>query len=91
MARTQDHNSATSQFFINVGDHPDLDYPGRDGSGYAVFGKVIAGQEVVDKIKGRARRRHPRPAERAGRAGRDSVGNHRETRQVCKIAFHVYE
>ena len=52
MARTNDHDSATSQFFINVGDHPDLDYPGRDGSGYAVFGRVIEGQEVVDKIKG---------------------------------------
>ena len=51
MARTQDHNSATSQFFINVGDNAALDYPGRDGSGYAVFGKVISGQEVVDKIK----------------------------------------
>ena len=52
MARTNVHDSATSQFFINVGDHPNLDYPGRDGSGYAVFGKVISGQEVVDKIKG---------------------------------------
>jgi len=52
MARTNDHDSATSQFFINVGDHPDLDYPGRDGSGYAVFGHVIEGQDVVDKIKG---------------------------------------
>jgi len=52
MARTNVHDSATSQFFINVGDHPDLDYPGRDGSGYAVFGKVISGQDVVDKIKG---------------------------------------
>jgi peptidyl-prolyl cis-trans isomerase A (cyclophilin A)/peptidyl-prolyl cis-trans isomerase B (cyclophilin B) len=51
MARTQDHNSATSQFFINVGDNAALDYPGRDGSGYAVFGKVISGQDVVDKIK----------------------------------------
>jgi peptidyl-prolyl cis-trans isomerase A (cyclophilin A) len=52
MARTQDHDSATSQFFINVADHPELDYPGRDGSGYTVFGKVVSGQEVVDKIKG---------------------------------------
>jgi peptidyl-prolyl cis-trans isomerase A (cyclophilin A) len=52
MARTNVHDSATSQFFINVGDHPNLDYPGRDGSGYAVFGRVIAGQDVVDKIKG---------------------------------------
>ena len=51
MARTQDHNSATSQFFINVGDNAALDFPGRDGSGYAVFGKVISGQDVVDKIK----------------------------------------
>jgi peptidyl-prolyl cis-trans isomerase A (cyclophilin A) len=52
MARTNVHDSATSQFFINVGDHPALDYPGRDGSGYTVFGKVISGQDVVDKIKG---------------------------------------
>jgi peptidyl-prolyl cis-trans isomerase A (cyclophilin A) len=51
MARTQDHNSATSQFFINVRDNAALDFPGRDGSGYAVFGKVVSGQEVVDKIK----------------------------------------
>ncbi|HEX8609899.1 MAG TPA: peptidylprolyl isomerase [Telluria sp.] len=52
MARTQDPNSATSQFFINVAENPNLDYPGRDGFGYTVFGKVISGQEVVDKIKG---------------------------------------
>ena len=52
MARTNVHDSATSQFFINVGENAALDYPGRDGSGYAVFGKVIAGQDVVDKIKG---------------------------------------
>ena len=52
MARTADPDSATSQFFINVADNEPLDYPGRDGFGYTVFGKVIAGQEVVDKIKG---------------------------------------
>jgi peptidyl-prolyl cis-trans isomerase A (cyclophilin A) len=52
MARTQDPNSATAQFFINVADNSRLDYPGRDGAGYAVFGKVIKGQQVVDKIKG---------------------------------------
>jgi peptidyl-prolyl cis-trans isomerase A (cyclophilin A) len=51
MARTQDPNSATSQFFINVAENTNLDYPGRDGFGYTVFGKVIAGQDVVDKIK----------------------------------------
>jgi peptidyl-prolyl cis-trans isomerase A (cyclophilin A) len=52
MARTANPDSATSQFFINVADNTGLDYPGRDGFGYTVFGKVIAGQEVVDKIKG---------------------------------------
>ncbi|MES2129951.1 MAG: peptidylprolyl isomerase [Pseudomonadota bacterium] len=52
MARTPNPDSATSQFFINVADNAMLDYPGRDGFGYAVFGKVISGQEVVDKIKG---------------------------------------
>ena len=52
MARGDRPNSATSQFFINVVDNPGLDYPGSDGNGYAVFGKVIKGQDVVDKIKG---------------------------------------
>jgi cyclophilin family peptidyl-prolyl cis-trans isomerase len=51
MARTSDPNSATAQFFINVKDNAMLDYPGRDGWGYAVFGKVIKGMEVVDQIK----------------------------------------
>jgi peptidyl-prolyl cis-trans isomerase A (cyclophilin A) len=51
MARTADPNSATAQFFINVVDNPGLDYPKPDGHGYAVFGEVIAGMEVVDKIK----------------------------------------
>ena len=50
MARTNDPNSATSQFFINVVDNQRLDKSeGRDG--YAVFGKVIEGMDVVDKIK----------------------------------------
>lgn len=43
-------DSATSQFFINVADNGVLDQP-RDGAGYAVFGKVVAGKDVVDKIK----------------------------------------
>ena len=51
MARTGDPDSATAQFFINVNDNAMLDYPGRDGFGYAVFGKVIKGMDVVDKIK----------------------------------------
>jgi cyclophilin family peptidyl-prolyl cis-trans isomerase len=50
MARTQDPHSASSQFFINVNDNNFLDYPGQDGAGYCVFGKVIKGQDVVDKI-----------------------------------------
>ncbi|MFT0518894.1 peptidylprolyl isomerase [Pseudomonas faucium] len=48
MARTSDPNSATSQFFINVADNDFLN-PGRD-RGYAVFGKVTKGMEVVDQI-----------------------------------------
>jgi peptidyl-prolyl cis-trans isomerase A (cyclophilin A) len=52
MARTDDPNSATSQFFINVNDNAGLDYPGQDGVGYTVFGRVVKGQETVDKIKG---------------------------------------
>ncbi|MQQ99409.1 peptidylprolyl isomerase [Glaciimonas soli] len=51
MARTSDPQSASAQFFINVKDNQFLDYPGQDGFGYAVFGKVIKGQDVVDKIK----------------------------------------
>jgi cyclophilin family peptidyl-prolyl cis-trans isomerase len=52
MARTGDPNSATSQFFINVQDNARLDAANaRDGNGYAVFGKVISGMDVVDKIR----------------------------------------
>ena len=51
MARTGDPNSATSQFFINVRDNPALDAPNPDGRGYAVFGKVVAGMDVISKIK----------------------------------------
>ena len=50
MARTSDPNSATAQFFINVADNSFLDYPGQDGNGYTVFGKVIDGMDVVNKI-----------------------------------------
>jgi peptidyl-prolyl cis-trans isomerase B (cyclophilin B) len=54
MARTSDPHSATAQFFINVADNDFLDFksPGGQGWGYCVFGKVTAGQDVVDKIKG---------------------------------------
>jgi peptidyl-prolyl cis-trans isomerase B (cyclophilin B) len=52
MARTGDPNSAQSQFFINVADNTRLDFrsPDAQGYGYTVFGKVIAGMDVVDKI-----------------------------------------
>lgn len=50
MARTGDPHSASSQFFINHGDNGFLDYPGQDGWGYAVFGKVTSGMDVLDKI-----------------------------------------
>lgn len=51
MARTGNPNSATSQFFINVQDNPNLNAPKPDGYGYAVFGKVVSGMNVVDKIR----------------------------------------
>jgi peptidyl-prolyl cis-trans isomerase A (cyclophilin A) len=52
MARTAVPDSATAQFFINVQDNPFLDAANsRDGNGYAVFGRVIAGMDVVDRIK----------------------------------------
>lgn len=51
MARTSDPHSATAQFFINISDNDFLDYPGQDGWGYAVFGKVVSGMDVVEKIR----------------------------------------
>jgi peptidyl-prolyl cis-trans isomerase A (cyclophilin A) len=51
MARTSDPNTATSQFFINVVDNARLDYPSFDGHGYTAFGKVVAGMDVVDRIR----------------------------------------
>jgi peptidyl-prolyl cis-trans isomerase A (cyclophilin A) len=51
MARTAAPDSATAQFFINVVDNPNLDEPISGGAGYAVFGKVIAGMNIVDEIR----------------------------------------
>lgn len=51
MARRGDPNSASAQFFINVVDNARLDHPSPDGHGYAVFGKVVEGMDVVDKIR----------------------------------------
>jgi cyclophilin family peptidyl-prolyl cis-trans isomerase len=50
MARTSDPHSASAQFFINVKNNDFLNYPGQDGWGYAVFGKVVDGMDVVTKI-----------------------------------------
>ena len=50
MARTPVPNSATSQFFINVANNSFLDYPGQDGAGYCVFGKVLDGIGTIIKI-----------------------------------------
>ena len=50
MARTSDPNSATSQFFINLNDNDFLNYKGPDNPGYAAFGKVTDGIEVIDEI-----------------------------------------
>ena len=54
MARTSDPHSATAQFFINVADNDFLDHkgPSPQGWGYCVFGKITAGQDIVDRIKG---------------------------------------
>jgi cyclophilin family peptidyl-prolyl cis-trans isomerase len=76
MARTADLDSATSQFFINVVDNAVLDYP--NNGGYAVFGKVVEGMDVVDKIKAGKTVTDPRgepsvPVE----TRRDPVGRHR--------------
>ena len=59
MARTSAPHSATAQFFINVADNSFLDYPGQDGWGYCVFGRVTEGQDVIDRIR----------AVRTGRSG----------------------
>ena len=52
MARTPNPNSATAQFFINLVDNNALNAPSPDGHGYAVFGKVKSGMDVVEKIRG---------------------------------------
>lgn len=51
MARTSAPDSATAQFFINTVDNPSLNYPAPDGHGYAVFGKVVKGMDIVNLIR----------------------------------------
>jgi len=64
MARTNDPHSATAQFFINHKDNPNLDHPSFDGWGYAVFGRVSEGMDVVDTIAA---------VKTGNRAGRENV------------------
>ena len=73
MARTSDPHSATAQFFVNVADNDFLDHkgPSPQGWGYCVFGKVVAGQDVVDKIKGVATGEQRLPPERPDGGRRD--------------------
>ncbi|HLT26661.1 MAG TPA: peptidylprolyl isomerase [Zeimonas sp.] len=51
MARTSDPNSATAQFFVNVVDNDSLNHPKPDGHGYAVFGRIVQGMDVIDAIR----------------------------------------
>ena len=76
MARTSEPHSATAQFFINVADNDFLDYkaPAANGWGYCVFGKVVGGQDVVDKITRGAHRQQRLPPERAEGRRRDPEG-----------------
>ena len=78
MARTQVVNSATSQFFINVADNDFLNHKSEtpQGFGYAVFGKVTEGMEVVDRIKG---------------VKTTSAGPHRDVPQTPVVIERVYK
>ena len=69
MARTSAPHSATAQFFINAADNEFLNFKSEtpQGWGYAVFGRVVSGQDVVDAIEQRAHRQPRRPRRRAAR------------------------
>ncbi len=60
MARTNNPHSATCQFFVNVVDNASLDHPRGNGWGYCVFGKVVEGMDVVDRIRRVPTRRNPK-------------------------------
>ncbi len=82
MARTGDPHSASSQFFINVKDNKPLDFKSKAnpaGWGYCVFGKVISGMDVVDKIRQVPVDHERRLRERARRAGRHPESAHKAT------------
>ena len=61
MARDAAPHTATSEFFVNIGDNPSLDYPSRDGWGYCVFGRIVQGMDVVDRIAAVETRTNPDP------------------------------
>jgi peptidyl-prolyl cis-trans isomerase B (cyclophilin B) len=84
MARTNDPHSATAQFFINTVDNDFLDFkaPSGQGWGYCVFGEVVEGMDVVDKIRAVRHRQQGLPSGRAGRR-RD----HRESRD--RLIFFI--
>lgn len=79
MARTSDINSATSQFFVNLADNAFLDHQGPRNYGYAVFGKIVGGMDVVDAIArvktGRRRGHDDVPLEPVVVSGAKRVGN----------------
>jgi len=61
MARDAAPHTATSEFFVNLKDNPSLDFPGRDGWGYCVFGKLVLGEDVLDRIAAIETRVNPDP------------------------------
>lgn len=65
MARTSDPHSATAQFFLNVTDNDFLNHPGHDGWGYCVFGRVVEGLDVVDRVKDVETRADPMSGEQS--------------------------
>jgi len=95
MARTNQPHSATSQFFINVKDNDMLDYPSFDQWGYCVFGQVVEGMDVVDRIKNvptRPSRLNPREKsepidppvlKKARRVGAGATGAKRRVLIIC--------
>lgn len=85
MARTGDPHSATAQFFINHKNNANLDYPSFDGWGYAVFGKVTEGMDVVDKIA-KLETSAQQLTTKGGEARMDDVPNEPVIIQSAKIA-----
>jgi len=83
MARGRNPHSATTQFFINVVDNPKLDHPGHDGWGYCVFGRVVEGLPIVERIR--------RLATRAGPAGGDSTPSWPVNPPLIRRAYRLGE